>query len=117
MRMLRCAVVACVAVLALSSTASARPGQWHFKVANSTDSKIVKLQVSTDRKDWGDFDIGHGIKADETATLVWDSSTDDEPCHQWIRAKFSDGTYSAPSKQDFCSDLDEPIEFTEDDDD
>lgn len=87
--------------------------QWHFVVANKTESRIVKLQVSEDRKQWGDFDIGRGIAAGETATLIWDASTDNEDCNQWIRAKFMDGSYSEASKQDFCKDLDDPIEFSE----
>jgi hypothetical protein len=85
--------------------------QWHFVVKNKTGSKITKLQVSQDKSDWGDFDIGSGIDPGKTETLVWDSSTDDENCDQWIRAKFSDGSYSEASKQDFCQDLDTPIEF------
>ena len=87
--------------------------QWHFVVKNDTGSRIVKLEVSEDRKSWGDFDIGRGIAAGATATLVWDASTDNEACEQWIRAKFMDGSYSEASKQDFCQDLDDPIEFSE----
>jgi|SRR5690348_6681999 hypothetical protein len=97
--------------------ATAATGKWHFKVKNSTDTDIVKLQVSQNKKSWGKFDIGSGIGPGETATMYWDSSTDNEKCVQWIRAKFSDGTYSSPSKQDFCHDLDEPIVFSDDDDD
>jgi len=104
---------AAVALAALS--ADAKSGEWHFKVKNSTNTDIVKLQVSTNKKDWGAFDIGkEGIGPGEIATLVWDTSADNDPCEEWIRAKFSDGQYSAPSKQDFCEDLDTPIEFTED---
>ena len=109
----RCALLACIALTACATDALARASQWHFKVTNATESKIVKLQVSLDGKEWGDFDIGSGIRPDETSTLVWDSSTDDDPCEQWLRAKFSDGNYSKPSKQDFCTDLDNPIEFSE----
>ena len=87
--------------------------QWHFVVKNKTESNITKLEVSQNKHDWGNFDIGDGIGPGERATLVWSSSTDNEKCHQWIRAKFSDGSWSEPSKQDFCRDLDEPIEFTE----
>ena len=87
--------------------------QWHFVVKNATESKIVKLQVSEDKSSWGDFDVGSGIAAGEQSTMVWDSSTDKEGCEQWIRAKFADGSTSAPSKQDFCQDLDDPIEFSE----
>ena len=110
-------VVACaVCALALAAfSVNAKSSQWHFKVKNSTSTDIVKLQVSTNKKDWGAFDIGKdGIGPGETATMVWDASTDNDPCEEWIRAKFSDGQYSAPSKQDFCEDLDSPIEFTED---
>lgn len=87
--------------------------EWHFVIKNMTESNISKLQVSRDKKEWGDFDIGSGICAGKTETLVRDSSTDSENCKRWIRAKFSDGSFSEPSKQDFCADLDTPIEFTE----
>lgn len=101
------------AVLALPTLQAAAADQWHFKVKNATESRITKLQVSEDKKTWGDFDVGRGIGAGKTETMLWDSSTDNEGCDQWIRAKFSDGTYSEASKQNFCEDLDTPIEFTE----
>lgn len=104
---------ACAAILLPCAQVGAKGGQWHFVVANKTESAIKKLEVSADKKDWGNFDIGSGIAAGATETLVWDSSTDDEPCEQWIRAKFADGSASPASKQDFCQDLDTPIEFTE----
>jgi len=107
----RTAVVA-LPLLVLAFGASAAQ-QWHFVVKNKTESNITKLQVSQDRKEWGNFDVGSGIGPGERATLVWDESTNNEKCHQWIRAKFEDGSWSEPSKQDFCKDLDEPIEFTE----
>lgn len=106
---LRCA--ACVVMTLAAAQASA--GAWHFKVSNETKAKITKLQVSIDKKEWGDFDVGDGIAAGETETMEWDASTDSDPCKEWIRAKFSDGEYSAPSKQDFCHDLDNPIVFSE----
>lgn len=104
---------------ALLATAFALPAMqaaadpWHCKVTNATESRIFKLQVSEDRKTWGDFDVGRGIAPGATATLVWDPSTDDEACEQWIRAKFSDGSSSPASQQNFCEDLDTPIEFSE----
>ncbi|HST28833.1 MAG TPA: hypothetical protein VLK26_10745 [Rudaea sp.] len=97
--------------------AAAAAGKWHFKIKNTTSTDIVKLQVSENKKDWGKFDIGSGIGPGETATMYWDSSTNNEKCKQWIRAKFSDGTYSEPSKQDFCHDLDDPIVFSDDEGD
>jgi hypothetical protein len=84
---------------------------YYFFVTNKTDSPIVKLQVSEDKKTWGNFDVGKGIAAGEKAKLTWASSTNDSGCKQWIRAKFADGSTSEPSKQDFCENLDDPIEF------
>ncbi len=92
---------------------NAAADQWEFKVTNDTSSKITSLQVSENKSDWGMFDIGSGIGAGDTETLVWDASTDSEGCNQWIRAKFADGSTSPPSKQDFCQDLDNPIVFSE----
>ena len=113
MRYRMCTIVACAALALPAAQVSAAPGQWHFKVTNATSVKIVKLQVSRNKKEWGFFDIGGGIEPDDTMTLVWDSSTDDQACDQWIRAEFSDGGYSSPSKQNFCEDLDTPIVFSE----
>ena len=87
--------------------------EWHFVVANKTDSRIVNLQVSEDKSEWGDFDVGSGIGPGKTATMIWDHSTDGEGCEQWMRAEFADGSVSEASKQDFCADLDSPIEFRE----
>lgn len=101
------------AVVVLPATSAGAAAEWHFKVANSTESTITRLEVSEDRKQWSAFDVGSGIRPGRTETLVWDSSTDDEGCEQWIRAKFSDGSTSPASRQDFCQDLDDPIEFTE----
>jgi hypothetical protein len=101
------------AALALPILHATAADQWHFKVTNATESRITKLQVSEDKKEWGDFDIGKGIAPGKTETMVWDSSTDDEGCDQWIRAKFSDGSFSEASKQNFCEDLDTPIYFSE----
>lgn len=100
-------------LLGLPMLSAMAADQWHFVVKNKTGSKITKLQVSENKSDWGDFDIGSGIGAGKTETLVWDSSTDNEGCDQWIRAKFSDGSFSEASKQDFCQDLEEPIVFEE----
>ena len=87
--------------------------QWYFKVTNNSDAKITQLEVSEDKKDWGNFDIGSGIASGKTVTLTWDSSTNTEGCEQCIRAKFSDGVTSAPSKENFCENLDDPIVFSD----
>jgi len=102
----------CITMGAAAMQASAAD-EWHFVVSNQTSSKIVKLQVSEDKSEWGDFDIGSGIAAGSTETMIWDHSTDNQSCEQWMRAKFADGSTSAASKQDFCQDLDDPIEFSE----
>jgi hypothetical protein len=101
------------AVFALPALQAVAADQWHFKVKNGTQTRITKLQVSENKKEWGDFDVGRGIAPGKTETMEWDSSTDSEGCDQWIRAAFSDGSFSEPSKQNFCEDLDTPIEFTE----
>ena len=87
--------------------------EYHFKVANKTSADITTLQVSVDKKTWGKFDVGDGVKAGDTETFVWDESTNNEPCEEWIRAKFSDGEWSPATRQNFCKDMDAPIEFTE----
>ena len=99
--------------LSLGLLATQAFAEWHFVVANKTESNITRLEVSQNRSDWGNFDIGSGIGPGRKATLVWAASTDNQNCTQWIRAKFADGSYSPPSSQDFCKDLDDPIEFTE----
>ena len=100
------------ATLALAAFSPAHAEEnLYFYVKNRADSRIVKLQVSENRKNWGDFDIGRGIAPGQKVKLIWDPSTDDENCKQWIRAKFADGSTSDPSKFDFCDDFDDPIEF------
>src|SRR5690606_17185312 len=101
------------AALGVAAAQAHAADEWHFVVSNQTSSKIVKLQVSEDKSEWGDFDVGSGIGPGTTETMVWDHSTDNEGCEQWIRAKFADGSTSEASKQDFCQDLDDPIEFGE----
>lgn len=95
----------------LANSGAQAAEDYYFFVKNKTDSAIVKLQVSEDKKTWGNFDVGKGIAAGEKAKLTWASSTNDSGCNQWIRAKFADGSTSEPSKQDFCENLDDPIEF------
>jgi len=97
--------------LALAVPAAHAAENWYFYVENSADSRIVALQVSEDGKAWGDFDVGRGIAPGKTEKLIWDASTDDESCNQWIRAKFADGSASEPAKFNFCKNLDDPIAF------
>jgi hypothetical protein len=106
-------IAAICLALALPGLNASGAEQWHFKVTNKTGSNITNLQVSEDKSAWGNFDIGSGIGPGATETLVWDSSTNNQACDQWIRAKFADGSFSEASKENFCKDLDTPIEFSE----
>ena len=78
--------------------------EYSFKVFNNTKSTIKKLLVSEDGKKYGYFDIGKGIAAGKSVTLVWDKSTNDEECVQYFKAVYADGTESQPAKFDFCED-------------
>lgn len=96
-------VVASVAFNFGPAHASSSPAvEYTYKVHNKSSSKIVALYASEDGKEYGQFDIGSGIPAGATVTLVWDKSTDDGNCEQWIKAKFADGGMSPASKFDFC---------------
>lgn len=84
--------------------------EFSFKTHNSTESLITQILVSEDNKNWGQFEVGSGIKPGETVTLVWDKSTNNEDCNQYVKAVFEDGSESEPAQFDFCeSNLD--LEF------
>ncbi len=76
--------------------------EYSFKVHNNTRVKMTKLLVSEDKKEWGYFDIGSGIAAGENMTLVWDSSTNNEGCDQYVKAAYADGSESEEAKFNFC---------------
>jgi hypothetical protein len=76
--------------------------EYTYKVRNKSSSTITSLLASEDGKTYGAFDIGKGIPAGQTVTLVWDKSTDEGNCEQWIKAKFADGGVSPAAKFDFC---------------
>jgi hypothetical protein len=76
--------------------------EYSFKVHNTTKAAITKLLVSEDGKEWGFFDIGAGIPAGATETLVWSEETKDEDCKQYFKAEFSDGDESEPVIFNFC---------------
>ncbi|MDO8344528.1 MAG: hypothetical protein Q7T48_15105 [Cellvibrio sp.] len=80
----------------------AAESEFSFTVHNSTKFAIKQILVSEDGKSWGEFDIGSGIAAGATESLVWDSSTNSEECSQSVKAVFSDGEESEPAKFDFC---------------
>lgn len=105
--------VLAIAFVLMSFTASyAQDSEFSFKVYNRTDTTIVKLLVSEDGKKYGYFDIGKGIGAGKSMTLVWDKSTDTENCVQFFKAVYADKSESAPVKFDFCEDELE-LEFTD----
>jgi hypothetical protein len=92
-----------LAIVMMSAPLSfAKSYEYKFKVHNNTKQAIKKMFVSVDGKKWGQFDIGSGIAAGATETLVWDKSTDNEPCEQYFKVVFADGDDSEPVKFDFC---------------
>jgi len=97
------------AVLALFAV-SAAAEDYSFTVSNNSDTDIVKIEVSEDDKRWLPFDIGRGIKAENSAVLVWDSSTNNSDCHWRFRATFRGGFVAHSDWVDFCED-DVVIEF------
>jgi hypothetical protein len=106
-----------VSILALSGTTLFggtvnAEEEFTFDVTNSTKTQITALMVSADKKDWGDFDIGAGIKPGETVTLAWDKSTNDQACQQWIIVKYADGSEAEATRFDFCEE-DLSLEFSE----
>ena len=76
--------------------------EYSFKVTNRTSVAIKKLYASEDGKKYGYFDIGKGIGAGKSMTLVWDKSTDNGMCEQYFKAVFADGSESEPVVFDFC---------------
>lgn len=76
--------------------------EYTYKVHNKSKSTITALMASEDGKTYGAFDIGKGIAPGQIVTLVWDKSTDEGNCEQWIKAKFADGGVSPAAKFDFC---------------
>lgn len=86
------------ALLALPLAAQA----YNFMLTNTTDSRITKVEVSEDGKDWGYFDVGKGIDAGATVQMDWDPSTDSSGCEWQVRATFADGSDAPPATFDFC---------------
>lgn len=105
-------IASAVFLLGASSRLYCADSDWYFKVANDSSSRITRIQVSPNKQHWADFDIGNGIKPGQEITLIWDDSTDDEGCVQWIRAQFADGGTSIASKQNFCENLEDAIVFS-----
>ncbi|BDA84942.1 hypothetical protein Sa4125_24840 [Aureimonas sp. SA4125] len=81
---------------------AAQAAEFSFTATNTTSSAITEVFVSENKREWGYFDIGSGIKPGSTVNLVWDQSTNSESCAQWVKAAYADGSESEPAKFDFC---------------
>ena len=81
---------------------SAFADSYKFDVHNNSGQAIKKILVSEDGEEFGMFNIGAGIKAGATVTLVWDASTNGESCEQYFKAVFADGSESDAEQFDFC---------------
>lgn len=88
--------------LGLSGRNGLASGEYSFSVHNSTETAITEILVSEDQANWGRFNIGKGIRAGETVTLVWDQSTNNQGCHQFVKAVFRDNSESEAANFDFC---------------
>ncbi len=90
------------AAIILPKIAVADDNEYSFVLHNTTDEKITALMVSEDGEKWGKFDIGDGLKAGESAKLVWNKETNSQACEQFVKAEFEGGKESKPVKHDFC---------------
>jgi hypothetical protein len=97
-QIIRGALAAAVVMTGITVSAD----EYKFKIVNTQDSTIKKILVSEDGEEYGFFDIGAGVKPGQSATLVWDSSTDGESCEQYVKAVYADGSESEPVTFDFC---------------
>ena len=90
------------ATLTFVAGTAAADDEFSFQVTNNTNMAIKQILVSEDNSDFGHFDIGGGIKAGATVTLVWDKSTNGESCDQYFKAVFANGEESEAVEFDFC---------------
>ncbi len=104
-------LVATFGALVLAASSSVQAGEWYFKVKNATGLRIVGIETKEQGGRWGGFRLNGAIAPGKTVTLEWAESANNQDCVQWIRAQFSDGSYSGSGKFDFCKDLDVPIEI------
>ena len=101
-KFLKTALLSFAFILLSFSASSAQDSEWSFKVTNKTRTTIKRLLVAEPNKTYKDFDIGKGIRPGETATLIWNSATDNESCKQWFKAVYSDGVETEAAYVDFC---------------
>jgi hypothetical protein len=94
--------LAFTAAVVLPRIVVADDSDYSFILHNTTEEKITALMVSEDGEKWGKFDIGDGLKAGDSAKFVWDKSTHNQECEQFVKAEFEGGKESTPVKHDFC---------------
>lgn len=93
---------AAFAIMLSLAPVAAQAEEYKFKITNNTNQTITKVLVSEDGEDFGFFNIGKGIKAGQTAELVWAQHTNDGECEQWFKAVFANGEESEAVQFDFC---------------
>ena len=98
----KAALLAASLLAAGAATSVAHAADYSFTVHNSTDTRITKILASENRKTWGAFNVGSGIKPGAYVKLVWDKSTNNQECDQWVKAVFADGSETKPAMFDFC---------------
>ncbi len=89
-------------LMSFNASFAASSNEYSFKVTNKTDTKIKKLLASEDGEKYGFFDIGGGLAAGKSTTLVWDKSTDASGCEWYFKAVYVDDSESEPVTFDFC---------------
>lgn len=93
-----------LAMCASISNAITDDKEYSFSVYNSTNNAIQQILVSQNGKTWGEFSLGQGIRAGGSDILIWDKSTNNERCKQYVKAVFANGEESAPARFNFCED-------------
>ena len=95
-------LAAAVVLPRLAVAADEEGKEYSFILHNTTQEKITSLMVSEDGEKWGKFDVGEGLAPGQSAKFVWDKSTNNQKCTQYVKAEFEDGSESKPVQHDFC---------------
>lgn len=77
-------------------------GDYKFNLTNNTGKAIVTVVAAENDQNVGEFTLDGPIKPGDTATLVWDKSTDNTDCNWAITVGFEDGSVAEPAMVDFC---------------
>lgn len=100
--LIKAAVLASALLVIAFFSPVAHAEEYSFKVHNNTEETITKILVSEDGETYGYFDIGDGIKAGDTETLVWNKKSEGESCKQWFKAVWEGGKEGKPVQFNFC---------------